>query len=171
MQERNAFYLEQIEVLRDEITRYCRREVADPGDAEDAAQLALCKAWEHLEDLRDDTRLRSWLFRIAQRCCMDMAKRRKREEPEDICAVTLATGDCADRFIKQQERLRLRKRLKDGIDRLTPAQKSAFWGRYLKGYSLEELAEKDGVSVHAVSARLYRARRALRETLAGQPDR
>ncbi|MEM8827244.1 MAG: RNA polymerase sigma factor, partial [Pseudomonadota bacterium] len=57
---------------------YCRRLAPGAEDSgDDIAQEALVRAWTSLPQLADPARFRPWLFRIAWRCFLQQARRRK----------------------------------------------------------------------------------------------
>ncbi|SPE51342.1 hypothetical protein SBV1_1300005 [Verrucomicrobia bacterium] len=60
---------------RDEIYRYARSLLANPTDAEDAAQEVLLRLWNHLPRL-DPFNLRAWLLRSTRNYCLDQIRRR-----------------------------------------------------------------------------------------------
>lgn len=53
------------------------------ADAEDAVSDAVVRAFAHADTLRDDARFKPWLLRITARCCYDLLRRNKREEPRE----------------------------------------------------------------------------------------
>lgn len=123
------------------------------ADGEDLLQETLVHAFYHLPELRQDSSLRPWLFRIAHNCCVDWQRRRKPLLPvsEDVPDETdvalgleqqeLAQGTLATIFIRLPTRERASVVLRDVL-----------------GYSLEETADITGSSVGAVKAAIQRAR-------------
>ncbi|MBQ2094440.1 MAG: sigma-70 family RNA polymerase sigma factor, partial [Firmicutes bacterium] len=66
MEERQAFYLQYLYPSQSKLLRYCRTLSRDPEEAAEAADAALCKAWEKLEQLDDPRYAERWLFSIAK---------------------------------------------------------------------------------------------------------
>lgn len=62
--------------------RYAWGMLRDHGDAEDAVQEALIKAWRGIADFRGDAALRTWLLRITARAALN-SRRRRRPVPVD----------------------------------------------------------------------------------------
>ncbi len=77
--------------------------------------------------------------------------------------------DCADQIIRAQEKVSMHRRLLEELDRLPPAQRKAVYYCGLGGLRPAELAAMEGVSAHAVSARLYRGIESLRRALTQPP--
>src|SRR5215472_13284605 len=67
--------------------RVARGVLRDTADAEDVAQEALLQAFRHFRHLRDRSRFRAWLVRIAFRLALDQARSsRRRERRETLWA-------------------------------------------------------------------------------------
>jgi RNA polymerase sigma-70 factor (ECF subfamily) len=62
---------------RTNIQRLCVRFVG-PGEADDAAQEALIRAWQRLHTYEGRSSFESWLAAIARRTCIDLLRRRRR---------------------------------------------------------------------------------------------
>src|SRR4026208_1371692 len=52
----------------------------DPGQAKDAVQNALVRAWRDLPTLRDPDRFDAWLHRLVVRACIDEIRRVRRRD-------------------------------------------------------------------------------------------
>ena len=71
-----------------QIYRVCYRFVENRDDALDLAQDVFVKAFEHLPTFRRESRLKTWLYRIAINHCLNHVKKHVREFVE----VTEYTG-------------------------------------------------------------------------------
>src|SRR5437763_7644210 len=74
------------------VRSFVRRQLQCAADADDLAQQTLLKAFRSRNSLRDERRLRAWLFRIARRTIIDYYRRRRPNEP---FADTTAESSCA----------------------------------------------------------------------------
>jgi RNA polymerase sigma-70 factor (ECF subfamily) len=73
--------------LRPELHAHCYRMLGSTHDADDALQDALVRAWKGVARFRGQGRgsLRSWLYTVATRTCLDLVERRgKRALPLDL---------------------------------------------------------------------------------------
>lgn len=119
--------------------------------AEETAQAAWTKGWEHLNQLRNEQMVFTWVNSIAWNVHRSRARRPPFLELPEVAVppqVNLAAID-VDRvlkFCKSHERLVLRK-------------------RYLEGFNIKDIAQQEGRSQTAVRLRLLRARRSARARL------
>jgi len=71
--------------LRTELHAHCYRMLGSPHDADDALQDALVRAWRGLARFEGRGSLRSWLYTVATRTCLDTAAARgRRALPVDL---------------------------------------------------------------------------------------
>ena len=144
-------------------------------DAEDAAQEAAFKAFQHLDQLREETTFKSWLLQIA----MNEARlrlRRDRRHLYDSLDEGAMDGDGGEVMPRQfadwreipseaLEQKELREKLQQELDELPSHYRQVFVLRDMEHMSEKEAAEVLGITVAAVKTRLHRARLQLREQL------
>jgi len=124
--------------------------------AEEAAQAAWAKGWEHRQNLRNPKRVSSWVNTIALNLFRNWFRRR--ESPEELPEIPTAPR-IDPRAID----------LHRTLERCDARDRALLEGHYLEGYTSEELGQKTGCTAVAVRVRLLRVRRRLDETL--RPDR
>ena len=74
-----------VEPLRRELHAHCYRMLGSTHDADDALQDALLRAWRGLARFEARGSLRSWLYTVATRTCLDLVDRRgRRALPVDL---------------------------------------------------------------------------------------
>ncbi len=134
---------------------------------EDTIQETWLRAWRRMQQLQQPERLRAWLYRIARNAALDAASGRGRQRRLNAShaqqnGVPLVAP--ADAAVHQSELQRL---LLNTICGLPPQYRAPFVLRHLEEWSYKEIASTLGLTVEAVETRLVRARRMLRETLAG----
>jgi len=140
---------------------YCERLVGDRDAAEDIAQEAFIKAFEHLQNFDSKkSRFSTWLYRIATNKAVDYLRQQKRRVPtEDIELVAeTATPD----YAAQDEH----KRLRTAVTKLEPpTHRQAIEAYYWRGKSYQAIAEECNVPVNTVRTWLRRAKQQLRSDL------
>ena len=97
-------------------------------------------------------RLRRWLLAVARNACTDELRRRYRRP-----AVALDGSECA------RDQHAVRQDLDDALQVLPPEQRALLELRHCQGYSIRDLAARSAGTYAAVSQRLFRARRAVRD--------
>ena len=73
---------EAIERLAPDVARFCRNLIGNTAEAADAAQEALLAAFEGIAGFRGESSLRTWVFRIAHKRCLDRLRRTLRRRTD-----------------------------------------------------------------------------------------
>src|ERR1700712_4821956 len=74
-----------LEQHRPALTGHCYRMLGSVVDAEDAVQEAMLRAWKSVGQFREQSSLKTWLYKIATNVCLDAlsATNRQRLRPLD----------------------------------------------------------------------------------------
>ncbi|MEZ0067107.1 RNA polymerase sigma-70 factor (ECF subfamily) [Streptacidiphilus sp. MAP12-20] len=81
----DAAFSRLVEPLRRELHAHCYRMLGSTHDADDALQDALLRAWRGMARFEGRSTLRTWLYTVATRTCLDVAQARgKRALPVDL---------------------------------------------------------------------------------------
>lgn len=138
------------------------RMCGDANLAEDAAQEAFIRAWQHLPGYRPRSAFRNWLYRIATNAALDVLRRQR--ETVDIDALPLATSEAGPEAaaVNAEQRDQVRQ----AVLALPPASRSVLVLREYEGLAYREIAETLGIPIGTVMSRLSYARKHLRQSLA-----
>ena len=142
-------------------------------DAEDVVQQTFQKAFVHLQRFEGKSAFSTWVTRVAINEALILLRKRRtmREVPIDDSSSSGETTpalELADArpdpevSCFQTEGARI---LSSAIGQLKPGMRRAIQLRELRELSVQETAEHMGVSVPAVKANVFRARRKLGQTL------
>ncbi len=155
----------------DRIRRYLERLVGTT-EADDLAQDVFEKAQRALGTFRGDSRVLTWLYRIATNVAIDRLRSAERrvdlERHSDEADPDAAHSEDAARprsVEGELDRARMRECILGVVDQLPTSQRAAILLGELRGLSDRELADALGVSLGAAKIRLHRARRALKAAL------
>jgi RNA polymerase sigma-70 factor (ECF subfamily) len=155
-----------VEHFRSKIFHYSWLMCGSPDDAEEVAQETLLKVFENFDQLRDASRVRAWVFRIARNVCM-MQRRKSVFAPATLEELP-ADGNVADVGEGPDDRL-LRGELRAVIDRIVAelplTYRAVVLLRDLEELNTEETAQILDLPVDVVKTRLHRGRAAMREKL------
>ena len=152
-----------------------RRILASEDDARDAVQEAFIRVFQHLASFEGESRLSTWLHRVAvNTALMKLRTRRRRpEQPiEPLLPAFQEDGHHVEQFRSWDEpadeafeRQEMRVRVRQCIDRLPENYRTVLLLRDIEQMDSEETAAVLGITVNAVKIRLHRARQALRTLL------
>jgi RNA polymerase sigma-70 factor (ECF subfamily) len=156
----------------DRIRRYLAR-IVGPSDAEDLAQDVFEKAQRAIGTFRGDSRVLTWLYRVATNAAIDRlrsAERRVELEGDDDVPDPLAADGAAEAAGERSldgelDRTRMRECILRVVEQLPASQRAVILLGELRGLGDREMADALGVSVGAAKIRLHRARRALKAAL------
>jgi RNA polymerase sigma-70 factor (ECF subfamily) len=158
--------------------RTARAILRDDAEAEDAVQEAYIQAYRALGSFRGESRLSTWLVRIAANEAL-MRRRRRMRAAEVIPIAAAGRGMDADREDATPDdtgpegnalRGELRRLLEARIDALPEGYRAVFVLRALEEFSVEETAAALQLAQATVRTRFFRARSLLREALARDID-
>ena len=135
------------------------------ADAEDVVQDVFLRLWQRPEAWRPgQAQFSTWLYRVVVNRCLDL-KRRPKGTDLDSVEEPQAPDANAEASLLDAERSRA---LDGAVKQLPERQRAAIVLTYTAGLRNAEAASALDVSVKAFEALLVRAKRELRDTLAGQ---
>jgi RNA polymerase sigma-70 factor (ECF subfamily) len=151
------------------------RLLGNPDDAAEATQEAYIRMVKGLKRFREVGAFPTWLFKITSNVCMtEMRKRSRRDLPVEIETMNGSERvpwlDEPSTIDAEQAALNrvFWAELEGKVQALPEAYRAVVVLRDVYGMSGEETGEILGISPGAVKVRLHRARRRLRDELAGQ---
>jgi RNA polymerase sigma-70 factor, ECF subfamily len=147
---------------RSQLYRYALGVLGNREDAEDALQIALLNAHRALLRGERPLRPRAWLFAIALNVCRRLLQTRARRARAVVTQEPRSLQRGADTPTGAEISL--------AVASLPPGQREIFLLRELQGLSYAELSQRLGLSPAAAESLLSRARRRMREQLAGTGD-
>lgn len=146
------------------LLRYARRLTGNEHDARDVVQEAFLSAWRDLAGFEGRSSVRTWLFRIVHRRCVD-SQRVRRPTPVADDLIARIAEPAPDDPLAEVLRTELLAALQVALAGLPPPQRSTWLLREVEGLSYEEIAEVMRVPVGSVRGHLHRGRRALAEKM------
>jgi RNA polymerase sigma-70 factor (ECF subfamily) len=139
----------------------------DAGEAEDASQEALMKAYRALGRFREGSAFRPWLLKIVINQALTMAKRRRRRTTmaERLAMDEGPSSYSIDEAVMDRERAHL---VWSALEALREQERVVVYLRYFLALPEKELAEYLGCAQGTVKSRLHRALQKLRDVIVKQ---
>jgi RNA polymerase sigma-70 factor (ECF subfamily) len=178
-----------LETYRPALTGHCYRMLGSVLDAEDAVQDTMLRAWKSLDRFKEQSSLKTWLYRIATNVCLDALSSTSRtrirplevsETPNEVkpdMALSQRSRETwvepipdklalpADDAHTPEERAILKESIRlafvAALQYLPPRQRAVLLLTQVLNWSAAETAEALDMSVAAVNSALQRARATL----------
>lgn len=158
--DRGAFG-ELVRLHREGVVNVVYRMCGDANLAEDAAQEAFIRAWQHLPGYRPQSAFRNWVYRIATNAALDVLRRER--ETVDVDALPLSDpGSGPETTVEDRERGAY---VRQAVLDLPEASRAVLVLREYEGLSYREIADVLSIPIGTVMSRLNYARNWLRERL------
>ena len=135
---------------------HIRKMVVIHEDADDVLQNTFIKVWQGLPTFRQDSKLYTWLYRIATNESITFLNKKRLKATLSLSdyGSTLAGSVAQDSSFNGDE---LQRTLHQAIAQLPPKQKAVFNLRYFDEMKYEEIAEILDTSVGALKASYHHA--------------
>lgn len=170
----DAAFTRLVEPLRRELHAHCYRMLGSSHDADDALQDALLRAWKGIARFEGRSTLRSWLYTVATRTCLDLVESRgRRALPMDLSPSSdravlddpplteiawLGPYD-ASPVAQYEQREAVELAFVAALQHLPGNQRAALLLFEVLGFSAAEIATMMDTSTASVNSALQRARR------------
>ncbi len=143
------------------LLRYASHLLGDAHAGEDALQHVFIQVWRHANGWRPEAKVRTWLYTIVQRHCLNQLRARKSMiELEDA-----PLEDHAGRPDALYSAEQVRQFVAFAMDALPERQRTALLLRYAEGFSQKEAAAILDISEKALESLLSRGKSALAKYL------
>jgi RNA polymerase sigma-70 factor, ECF subfamily len=186
-------YEELVGLHRRALHAHCYRMLGSLEDADDALQDALLRAWRSLGGFQRRSSVRTWLYKIATNCCLQLAARRPRRRLASAHAPAAAPGTPPGRPLSEsvwiepypddslelddvasapaaryEQRETVELAFVATLQHLPPLQRAVLLLRDVLDYSAKEVADLLETSVASVNSALQRARSTAAERIPEQ---
>lgn len=147
------------QAYRTNLYHFVRKRVAEPADAEDIVQDVLVKVYTALATLKDDTKLRPWIYQIARNTIIDYYR-----QPKALVALSDALP-APEVMVEETSEAEFAQCLTPLLAQLPPAYRQAITLAELEGLTQQEVASAQGLSLSGAKSRVQRGRKLLKEIL------
>ena len=134
--------------------------IKNETDTDDILQNVFLKIHDNISNLKDSTKIKSWIYQITRNLIADHFRSAGRNFylPEAEYELTVSTG--SDRFMQTAVRDMIKM-----MDKLSPEYCEALCLTEIEGMSQKEYAVKAGISYSGAKSRVQRARIMLKDML------
>ncbi len=162
-----AAFSELVELYQQQVYNLTYRMLGNVGEAEDAAQEAFLRAYQHLDRYDPARPFKTWLLSIASNYCIDRLRKRRLtwlsiDEPLPPHPNLTSSAPGPEEAVVLQERSHAIQELLGG---LAPDYRAAVILRYWYDMSYAEIAEMLDTTESAIKSRLFRARQTLAQQI------
>ena len=142
---------------------HVRRMVNSHEDADDVVQNSFIKAWTKMDEFRGDSKVSTWLHRIAVNEALDFLRKQKNHPMDSSNGdMIVASRLQADEYFDGDETQAL---LQEAIARLPEVQRTVFTLKYFDEMKYSEMSKVLGTSEGALKASYHIAVKKITEFL------
>lgn len=137
----------------------------DYDEARDLAQEAFIQIYQELGRFDSSRRFFPWMYRVAHNTCINMLRKRPREQPaaeEEMLFVAEDRAHTPEEVFEQQEHYAS---LAEALLALPEKYRSPLVLKYLEGLSYQQIGEVMDLPVSTIETRLFRGRNMLKKAL------
>lgn len=164
-----------VRAYQERVFALVHRMLGNRAEAQDLAQEVFITVFKSIDSFRGDSRLGTWLYRVAVNHCknrikyLDRRSTRAHDEIDDA-----REGDVADGGIvggrparpdEATEGFEMERAVRTALASLDPDHRELIVLRDLEGLAYEEIMQITGLPDGTVKSRLHRARAALRDAI------
>jgi RNA polymerase sigma-70 factor (ECF subfamily) len=149
---------------KDRAYSYAARMLRRPADAQDVAQEALVRLWQHRERVEAGT-AHFWLRRTVHNLCIDRLRRRNASPETETGLQETISLDQRVGPARLAESAELGRQIEKALADMPPRDRSVLILREVEGMPYSEIAEILELPLGTLKARLHRAREQLRAKL------
>ena len=131
-----------------------RRMVVIHDDADDVLQNTFIKAWSAIDSFRQESRLQTWLFRIAINESLNHLSKKKQVLSLDQTEIGIADTLTSDSYFDGDE---VQKQFQTAINSLPEKQRLVFNLKYFDEMKYEDMSDMLGTSIGALKASYHHA--------------
>lgn len=152
---------------KERIYYHVRKIVVDHDDADDVTQETFIKIWRNLDKFRGDSKLYTWLYRIATNEALTFLQKKRKDLSVSIddneMLVAGLEAPRSDAYLSGDE---IQIKLQKALLELTDKQRVVFNLKYFENLKYEEIAEITETSVGGLKATYHFAVKKIEEYLA-----
>jgi RNA polymerase sigma-70 factor (ECF subfamily) len=149
-----SLFIEILHRYQKQIYYHCRNLLLSHDDADDAAQNTFIKVWQNANQFKGESRLRTWIYRIATNESINLIRKRRPTIDFDEAQPEMADLISEDLYLSGDD---IALKLQKALCYLPFKQKLVFTLRYFEDLSYEEISSLTSTSEGALKASYHHA--------------
>ncbi|TLU66344.1 RNA polymerase sigma factor SigZ [Thalassotalea litorea] len=149
----------------EQLKRFLHRKISDPNQVDDLLQDILLKSYQQISTLNDISKIKPWLFQIANHTIIDYYRKQGRENKVVITGIDENLLDSfanADSKTLESPLTGLEDCLEPFIEALPQESRDILTAIDLHGQSQKDYAEQHGIAYSTLKSRTQKSRELLR---------
>ena len=140
--------------------RFVLKRVHDEAAADDIVQDALAKILANFDSLRDQQKIRQWMYQITRNAIVDYFRRHRMDDalPDELLVVDEPDGSSVEEELSACC-------ISPFIKKLPEKYRTAITLSEIKGLTQKEVANREGMSLSGAKSRVQRGRKMLKEMM------
>ena len=153
-----------VQEYQERIYWHIRKMVIDHDDADDLVQEVFVKVWKNLDKFREDSKLFTWIYRIATNECLNFLQRKKKKFFLPIHDVGKELMGKLDQSVLLDGDA-IEMKLQKALLKLPDKQRLVFNMKYYDDMKFDEISKVTDTSVGALKASYHHAVKKIEEFL------
>ncbi len=161
-------FTELFHKFENRIFRTALRMLKEEQSAHDALQETFLNVYRAARHFRGDSKVGTWINRIAINVCLEMLRKNRRHEnrtDEDISENVTLPDENGMTPLDAIEQAEIRMRVRRALSRLGAKHRDVVRMHDLEGFTIREIAERLGIAEGTVKSRLFYGREELKRHL------
>ncbi len=156
MNQQEALFTRLVREHKSTIYTVCYMFSTDEQEVGDLFQETLINMWKGLDAFREESRIETWIYRVALNTCLMQERKKKKEVPTVPLSMDINLFKDNDPSSKQARQLHERISKLAFVDR-------AIVMLWLEDMSYEEIGQVVGISAQNVAVKLFRIKEQLKK--------
>ncbi len=155
-------YSQLVDRYKDGIFGLIYKYTNDYNETQDIAQEVFIKVYKQLNNFRFQSKLSTWIYRIATNSCIDWGRRKKKDAnimPLDEVTMTDSSIDLESSFVFEEQR----KRVRSIVNKMPDKYKLLVVMYHFHNLKYKDISEILAMPEKTVETRLYRARALIKK--------
>lgn len=156
MNDKEAYFAKLVKEQKSTIYTVCYMFSHDEEEVNDLFQETLINLWKGIDGFREESKVGTWIYRVALNTCLLQERKKKKEVPKVPLTMDVNFFEDDDHESKQIRQLHQRIGKLGLVDR-------ALVMMWLEGMSYDEIGEVMGVTAQNVGVKLFRIKEQLKK--------